>query len=527
MTTGNIFVDKPPVLRTALGCFDITKMKTLLDMETKEISESGNILDRGRCSKNIFADADRNSQEYTVETFDDGKNYAMPYGFIYVSVPEGNASQKTKIIESENELKSSNTESFGWNTGLNLIVANFSVRHNKTTQNLVDELYKEKLIYARHDYVQTRNALVLDKWNVRLNKDFKSEINRLRTNPDNKHFDDFFKNWGTHYTYATTVGEQGSRVSQISEQNAIKLKESGVNVSTGAAVGVSIPLEEFGIPGSASSNLGLDGGNARSNYKKMSDILGSEVGEAKCLGGSTCTGNHASGSGPFVPIFLDLRPISDLLGPPFFSDIAVNELVALRSKLAQEITDYAWKKEQPRKEPAARFLRISGLRKVACFKKNNPNDPNPDPNRRYRKPDKIPSESCEIKNIQFKAGGQMTAVKEFNEKSAWVLPHPGNMQTKLANNSIVAALSVVADGSIQTAPFSRAETLMDMTYFGRPGSTKACFSVSVGASNIAPFGATIMLRGHVEEVSGEAFLDPSAALPDPQAVNPMCVDPSA
>jgi hypothetical protein len=89
----------------------------------------------------------------------------------------------------------------------------------------------------------------------------------------------------------------------------------------------------------------------------MAATLGEDFGSCACEGGLSCNGQTASGS-VSVTVLLDLRPLSDLLAPPFFSEI--DDLPALRAAFAEAIAVYAFAGDPASPEPSARFLLATG-----------------------------------------------------------------------------------------------------------------------------------------------------------------------
>jgi hypothetical protein len=95
----------------------------------------------------------------------------------------------------------------------------------------------------------------------------------------------------------------------------------------------------------------------------MASALGSDYGDYHCIGGMSCNGQTATGQRT-VPVLLDLRPLSDLLGPPFFSEI--DNLEALRAGFAKAIADYAFAAEAASAEGSAIFLKLTAPTAVYC-----------------------------------------------------------------------------------------------------------------------------------------------------------------
>jgi len=351
------FQEQPPGLLSAQHCFDVTEM----DMNNFNGQWQG-------CSRKIFAELKAGDTGFDFKSFNDKTSYVVPFGWNYVSTPQGTASMHSQMMENENQLIQSESRSVGWKTGLNLVILDFSVMHNKKTQQRSEQMYQQKLVYTKQSYLQTHYALVLDKFNAKLNPEFEKAIQNaaksMGEQPQDGFWEQFLVDWGTHYSYATTIGERGYIIDKITDSQVMQLHEEGVSTSSGMSAGINIPLQEFGIPGSAGMSASSEDGQANEKVSKIRNVLGKNDSESVCVGGSHCSGRGASGSPPFAPVLLDLRPISDLLAPPFFEDI--ENLPALRKNLAKAISDYAFEKEPSSDKPSAEFLRISGLQITRC-----------------------------------------------------------------------------------------------------------------------------------------------------------------
>lgn len=350
------FQEQPPGLLTAQHCFDVTKM----DMVNFNDQWQG-------CSRKIFSELVAGDRDFDFKSFNDKVSYVLPFGWNYVSVPQGTASMHSQLIETEGQLVESESHSTGSKSGLNLGILDFSVTRNRKTQERSEKMYGQKLVYTKQQYLQTHYALVLDKWNAKLNPDFETAIRAAaNTLASGQEFDwsNFLSDWGTHYSYATTVGERGYIIDTISDRQIMELHEEGVTTSSGMSAGNSMPLQEFGIPGSAGLSASAENATAVENIRKINTVLNDNQSESVCIGGSSCSGRGASGSPPFAPVLLDLRPLSDLLAPPFFADL--ENLPAVRKSLASAIADYAFEKEPVTSRPSVQFVRISGLQITRC-----------------------------------------------------------------------------------------------------------------------------------------------------------------
>ena len=153
---------------------------------------------------------------------------------------------------------------------------------------------------------------------------------------------DFLSLYGTHYAYAVTYGAQGAATYRLSEQQVSQLVAQDVNYSQAWEANAKVT-----VMGSGGS---LGGGTTNARDQKMQNEFASIVQDSEenytCSGGASCNGGVPSGE-PNVPVFLDLRPISELLGPPFYDDPTI--VLDLRDRLYDEIQKYAFVKLPPEK----------------------------------------------------------------------------------------------------------------------------------------------------------------------------------
>jgi hypothetical protein len=267
--------------------------------------------DTGGCTQAVFAEPGEDSLDYAKVTPIEGGSIAMPYGWTYEVVSETRQSEQSRLIESADELAQTEQTVLGFKAGVNLFVVDTSVNYRKTDRTHSEQLMQQKVRFAQSDYLRADWAVVLDKSNVQKSSNFASEVEVLRQSRD---FDYFVREFGTHYPYATTFGGRGQRQASISETQLMKLAESGVDVAMGTSVGLSIPTEAGNVGGSGA----VDGGNASDSRNKLSSLLGAENIRSECIPGSGCVdGRPGSGA---IPVQWDLRPLSDLLAPPFYTD---------------------------------------------------------------------------------------------------------------------------------------------------------------------------------------------------------------
>ena len=345
-----MFASVPANFDLAGRCYDLTT----LDIEDLQTGD--------RCAQNVFLtlDAMSGTKDYKVLSPGDGKTIAIPFGWKYVSRVEGWGQNQAHILQSAQDIMNEQSHTTGWNVGLQLLYVDFSVSHNETTKSRIEDMYDKSLTYSQFDYIETEFALVVDKANAQLDPDFYrmvTEASREAT-PD---FTDLIKTFGTHYAFATTMGQRGSLTSTISSENVQKLHDQSVDVSTAVSVGVTVPIAELG---EAKASAGFNTGSSNEDFSKMASTLGEDFGEYHCVGGMSCNGQSATAGG-YVPVLLDLRPLSDLLGAAVLPG---DRRISTRCgrPMRKAIADYAFTATAASPEAAAKFLQVTGLSYGCC-----------------------------------------------------------------------------------------------------------------------------------------------------------------
>lgn len=306
------------------------------------------------CQQNLFAEPEPLSLAYDKVSFAGAHdNLAVPYGWQYVSADMAKGQNQSNIFESGRDLSDTQKKTIGFKVGANLGPVDLSAHYSKTTQDRVDNMYDKDLTYSQFDYLKTTYALVLDKTNVKLSGPLQQAVRDLKVTRD---FGYFVESFGTHYAYASTFGARGQRFVTMTKDQVVQLHETGTDVSAGGSVGL-------GVPGEGGFSVGFDGESSQTHLDKMRKVLGKDDENFYCVGGNDCQSGQPNGDA-VVPVLLDLRPVSDLLGPPFYDDDAV--LIDLRLGLAKAIADRVFFRRDDAGNVSARFARISNPRLGAC-----------------------------------------------------------------------------------------------------------------------------------------------------------------
>ena len=284
MSIKDRFGSVPPNMDLAGHCYDVTRMGV------------DSFTDSQGCRQQIFEKfGEMDPYDYTVTSYGDEKMVAIPYGWKYLPISETYGANSARILDSASDVVDSHQRTIGANVSLGLGPVDFSASHNTTTNQRTGDMYQKSLTYSEYHYIKSDFALVVDKANARLSAPFYAAITEAAKarKPD---FTAVIEEFGTHYAYATTMGERGKLVSTITQDNAMKLHDEGVDISTAVTVGVTVPI---GALGDAKASTGVNTGTSDDHFQKMASTLGEDYGNYVCEGGMSCNGMNASGGAWF------------------------------------------------------------------------------------------------------------------------------------------------------------------------------------------------------------------------------------
>jgi hypothetical protein len=269
-----------------------------------------------------------------------GEGRYLPGSLFFKPIFSAESENTVQITNSETELRSSLAQSLGVSVGAK-DVGNFSASIAFSTK-------KSKLsaLNYQHGFGESRvlhYALVQDKARMELETGFRDAVAGLliddgtepavqksivaRNAEQDFRFDEFLRRFGTHYTYATTYGGKV----HVELRKTLRINKSTVDRETEFKLGAKASIDgaEFGADFSQTTGSGRTVGTEN----------GMEVTQVVVVGGrGTASLEHLEIQDTVVPIYMDLRPISDLLSPLYFSDPAITD--GLRKQLAAKILEY-------------------------------------------------------------------------------------------------------------------------------------------------------------------------------------------
>lgn len=266
------------------------------------------------------------------ENIGEGGQTAVPYGWRFVPRVNSSATTTTTTLSTSREIQRSVETSLGINSKVNAFFVSVESKVSVNAKQMSDEMRSSKTTVTRSDYIATHSAFVLDKTNAALTDEFLQAVETLKADvrnikPATLAFSRFVDEWGTHYSAATTYGARGHYTFRMSEDDVMTVLENGIDVNVSVTVGAQMD----GIGGEA----GVSTGTKVDGKQKASTTLSSIAHTSECQGGGTCNNGEPSDNNRVVPILLDLRPISELLAPPFTRDVEV--LTTLHDGVADEI----------------------------------------------------------------------------------------------------------------------------------------------------------------------------------------------
>ena len=343
-TFGDMFSPLSANFSYTLKCWHLAKMNPT------------NYQDPG-CSSNVFAMPDASSHGYRKVSLGDWHNAAIPFGWTYKSTLFQRGENRGHVQDNGQDVSSSMSLKIGVSASVNVMGVTASSHVDVGTHSKVENMYNSKLTYAKAEYLITEFALVLNRFYAELDPALVNRVMRLTTLDDDvleNEYDRFVADFGTHYANAITFGAKGERILRMDDEQVANMHEGGVNVSVGMSAGYM------------GSSASVDVDTATDNMQKITSNTSSEDRQWYCYSGGSCNDGVPS-SGGSLPVQLDLRPISDLLAPPFFGgeDISSDErdliYTTIRTGLSRAVARHAYVERDGMDVPTVVFATVSQL----------------------------------------------------------------------------------------------------------------------------------------------------------------------
>ena len=338
-TYGNMFSPISANFSYILKCWDLARMNQV------DYQKPG-------CSNDVFDVPDEKSYAYRKVAFANWHNAAMPLGWTYVSTLFQNGEDRGHTWENGQDVAEADKLKVGVKASVNVFGVEASTHVSVGVQSKVENMYNSKLTYSKAEYLSTQFALVLHKFYAGLNKKFQDRVLLIRDLPEARRaqeYERFVADFGTHYSNAITFGSKGERVLKMNQKQVLAMHEAGVDVSVGITAGYM------------GNSASVDVDKSKSNMEKITSNTSKEDRQWFCYSGGTCNDGIPSGEAA-LPVQLDLRPISDLLAPPFFVDDEI--ITTMRDGVSRAIAKHAFVKKDNLNAPASVFATVTGFNRL-------------------------------------------------------------------------------------------------------------------------------------------------------------------
>ena len=337
------------------GCFDVRTM------------DLANLQDTG-CRSSLFEYPPIASSDYSTP---DKK--VVPSGWRYQSYRDFVGGFTSSIATSSDEIE--DLRSGGISAGLNIM--GIKVHHNSSVEKLRGETVDQETSVSLHQFSTSSFVTILNPLKVYLNHCFIRHVARavpgaalpsyFSPSVTEKYgYDDrigeacpeelwlpladagtpaaelmaanaekLIELHSTHYAYAITYGARGEQQATFSKSALASLASDKTNVEDG--IGIEVERQIAGVPVKAGASFDQTAGNAATT--RLLATSGFTQTRYECVGGSSCTEGKPDIGDAAIPIYLQLRPIDELLAPPYFDDpeIVVDFRQAVRAALARKL----------------------------------------------------------------------------------------------------------------------------------------------------------------------------------------------
>jgi hypothetical protein len=362
------------------GCFDVTTM------DLANLQHTG-------CRSSLFEYPPIASSDYSTP---DKK--VVPSGWRYESYRDFVGGFTSSIATSSDEIE--DLRSGGSSAGLNIM--GIKAHHNSSVEKTRGQTIEQETSVSLHQFSTSSFATILNPLKVYLNHCFIRHVARAvpgaalpsyfspsvtekygyddrigeacpeelwlpladagtaKTEMLAANAENLIELHSTHYAYAITYGARGEQQTTFSKSALATLASNKTNVEDG--IGLEIQQKIKGVPVNASGSFDQTSGSAAS--AKLNATSGVNQTSYQCVGGSSCTEGKPDIGDAAIPIYLHLRPLDELLAPPYFDDpeIVVDFRQAVRAALARKL------QTTPATDPTSiRLVRIT-VDSVQCAK---------------------------------------------------------------------------------------------------------------------------------------------------------------
>ena len=301
------------------------------------------------CGKNVFAMPAPDSYGYNKVGFNNWHNGAVPFAWTYVSTLFQNGEDRGHTWENGQDVAAADSLKVGVKASVNIMGVEASSHVSVATQSKIENMYNSQLTYSKAEYLVTQFAFVLHKFYASLDPDLVARIQRIKALPESRRaaeYDRFVDDYGTHFANAITFGAKGERLLRMTQTQVLAMNESQTDVSVGLTAGYM------------GNTASVDVDTSRQNMEKITKNTSSQDRTWFCYSGGSCNDGIPSGDSA-LPVQLDLRPVSDLLAPPFFTDDEI--ITTMRDGVSRAIAKQAFVKRDDLQQPSAVFATVTGF----------------------------------------------------------------------------------------------------------------------------------------------------------------------
>jgi len=302
------------------------------------------------CYKDIFSMPPPKSFGYSKVGFNNWKDAAVPFAWTYASTIFQNGEDRGRTWENGQDVAQADMLKIGVKVSVNVMGVDASSHVSVATHSKVEDMYNSKLTYSKAEYLATEFALMLNKYYAGLDPDLTGRIQTIRTLPESQRAPEYERlviDYGTHYANAITFGAKGERQLKMTQSQVQTMAETQTDVSVGITAGY----------GGSSGSVDVD--TSKKNMEKITNNTSAEDRTWICYSGGSCNDGIPSLGAAALPVQLDLRPLSDLLAPPFFSDDEV--ITTMRDGVSRAVAKAAFVQRDGLQMPTALFATLTGF----------------------------------------------------------------------------------------------------------------------------------------------------------------------
>ncbi len=250
----------------------------------------------------------------------------VPNGLHFLANTTNVVTSEAQLVSSQREMAAMYSAHLGGSAMVSPgVTLSANVKFQNNTENLSSN--KSSSIFTEASWVDHR--LVFNPAQMQIHPDFAGAIVQLQSDLD---FEKFRQEWGTHYAVGVTYG--GMMVYEHEMTESMFKESAQYEVDVEAGLKVKAGEDELG---GLSAGVGT---NQKTSKEKLTSIDKSKVqivGENKSF--ATKTESQTANFEKAVPIYLDLRPLYELLSPMYFDDPKIYH--DLRTRMRSSLSQYS------------------------------------------------------------------------------------------------------------------------------------------------------------------------------------------